>query len=152
MKTKVLNLFCMFLSLHLVGQNVQVSSAIVGPSGISEEVKTINISKWQLGQVYQIVLNDSYDNNDATFDGEVTVYPNPTFNIANLKFKMPERAEFEIKVTDITQKEIFSKFTRSVDPEEVLQIDVSKLMPAIYLLKIYSLDGKKTSIQKIVKI
>jgi hypothetical protein len=105
-----------------------------------------------LGQVYQIVLNDSYDNNDATFEGEVTVYPNPTFNIANLKFKMPERAEFEIKVTDITQKEIFSKFTRSVDPEEVLQIDVSKLMPAIYLLKIYSLDGKKTSIQKIVKI
>lgn len=142
----------MFFSLHLAGQNVQFSSAIVGTSGISEELKSINISKWQLGQVYQIVLNDNYIVNDATFDGEVTVYPNPTLNIANLKFKMHERDEFEIKLTDITGKEIFSNFTRSVDPEEVLQIDVSKLMPALYLLKIYSFDGKKTSIQKLVKI
>jgi hypothetical protein len=49
MKTKVLNLFCMFLSLHLAGQNVQVSSAIVGPSGIRRGSKNDQYIQMAIG-------------------------------------------------------------------------------------------------------
>jgi hypothetical protein len=81
----------------------------------------------------------------------VSVYPNPTNGIVNIKINNPNAKDVTIEITDIMGKTI-NKFTKDCDNalcEET--IDLSNLDNGIYFLKITNGENhimKKLLIQK----
>lgn len=133
----------------LNGQEIKLSSAVVATAGISDELNAVNISKWRLGEVHLIILQQNEFNKTPEQGWNVSSYPNPFQKILNLDFQIDKSDEFTIQVTDITGKKLLMNIDKRVIPTEVIQLDLSYLIPAIYLVTITPKD-KQT--QRVIKV
>ncbi len=149
MKTKIFTL-CMFLSCILLhGQEVHLRSAVMTTSGLNESGKSVNISRWRIGQVYQIVMPEAELSQLPARDWDVLFYPNPTLHHVNLQFQTVHSDEFDIQVVDNTGKSVLMTTKRKVLPSEVIPLDLSGFISGVYLI---SITDKTKQSHKIIKI
>lgn len=149
MKLKVLFLLFVFSAFLLNGQEIKLNSAVVATAGSSPEISTVNISKWRLGEVHLIVLQKDELNELSEINWNVTSYPNPFRQFLNLDFETEETNEFTIQVNDITGKKQWLSESRTITPNQVISLNLTKLTPAMYLVTITPKD-KKT--QRVIKV
>lgn len=149
MKIKIL-LFLMLISCFcLYAQEIQLKSGVVATAGVSNELNTVNISKWRLGEVHLIILQNDGFNKATEPVWNIRAYPNPVQKVLSLEFQTEESNEFTIQVTDITGKKVLMNTNRMVLPNGVIQLDLTILRPAIYLVSVTP-NNKQT--QRILKI
>ncbi len=129
-----------------------------GLAGFSMAIKTDgNLQVWgsnnrgQLGtgfqsNNYQIPQNIScpVPLNIASFKkNDITIYPNPTTNILNIK--TDEITNFNIELYDILGKQISNYKNQKT-------IDISNLTEGMYFIKVIDLENNQTTIKKINKL
>lgn len=149
MKLKILFLLFMFSGFLLSGQEIKINSAVVASAGSSPELSTVNVSKWRIGEVHLIVLQNDEINEMSEINWNVTSYPNPFRQFLNLDFQSEETNEFTIQVNDITGKKQWLSESRTIYPNQVISLNLTKLTPAMYLVSITPKD-KKT--QRVIKV
>ena len=149
MKRKILFLLFVFSAFLLNGQEIKLNSAVVASAGSSQEMSTVNISKWRLGEVHLIVLQHDELNENPEINWNVTSYPNPLRTVLNLDFKTDETDEFTLQVTDIAGKKQWFSEDKTIAPNQVISIDLAYLTPAMYLVTITPKDKK---VQRVIKV
>jgi len=143
MKLKILFLFFVFSAIFLNGQEIKLNSGIVATAGIGNELNSVNISKWRIGEVHLIILQQEELNKTPDQNWDVISYPNPFKKILNLDFRSERRDEYTIQITDIIGKKVLMNIDKEVLPNEVIKLDLSNLISAIYLVSITP-KGKQT--------
>lgn len=151
MKRKILILLFVFSAFLLNGQEIKLKSAVVASAGSSRELSTVNISKWRLGEVHLIVLQQDEFNELSEINWNVTSYPNPFRKVLNLEFKTEETAEFSIQVTDIVGKRQWLSEEKTIIPNQVISLDLANLTPAMYLVTVTPKDKKSQRVIKVQK-
>ncbi len=149
MKFKFLFFILLFSVFLLNGQEIKLNSAVVASAGGSLESSTVNISKWRLGEVHLIVLQTDELNELPAFSWNVTSYPNPFRRYLNLDFQTEKTNEFTIQVTDISGKKQWFNEDKTILPNQVINLDLANLSPALYLVTIIPKDKK---IKRVIKI
>lgn len=155
MNFKIL-LFLLFFSFQTsYGQEIKINSPVVATAGNNDtnELNSapVNISKWRLGEVYLITLPLNNVNKISEPDWQLSIYPNPFRNNLNLDFNTVEKYECTISVTDITGKRNWYIEEKTILPTQIVEIDLSQLKPAMYLLTVVKKNGEKKWISKIQK-
>lgn len=149
MKFKFLIFFFLFSSLLINGQEIKLNSAVLASAGSSSELSDVNISKWRLGEVHLIVLQKDNSNELPASNWEVKSYPNPFTSFINLDFKTKVTEEFTILVTDILGKKQWINEEKTILPNQIIQLDLALLSPALYLVTVIPKDK---SVQRVFKI
>ncbi len=78
----------------------------------------------------------------------VTIYPNPSSDILNIRFESPQDGDILIFLIDTEGKLV--RTDRIVAPETEKKIDMQSLAAGIYYLKM--IKGKRVNVYKIVKL
>lgn len=91
----------------------------------------------------------SETNTDDTQRNILLIYPNPSLDIINVKFKNPESIEYQLKVYNSLSYEIFSKDV--LDSDEI-NIDLKNCPSGMYTLQFLNLENFSIINKKIVKI
>jgi len=149
MKMKFLIFLFLIAGLAVKSQEIQLKSDVVATAGISDELNAVNISKWRLGEVHLIVLQKGEFADSPGNSWTINSYPNPFTTVLNLDFQSNEKNEFTILVTDIQGKRQLHMEQKTILPNEVIQLNLAKLSPALYLVTIIPKDR---SFQKVFKI
>ena len=149
MKLKILFLLLIFSAFLLNGQEIKLNYTVVASAGNNPELSTINISKWRLGEVHLIVLQQDELNELSEINWTVSSYPNPFRQFLNLDFQSKETTEFSIQITDITGKEQWFSVDKTITPNQKISLDLAHLTPAMYLVAITPKDNRT---QKVIKV
>jgi len=149
MKIKLLILLFLFSGLLINGQEIKLKSSIVANAGTNLELSNVNISKWRLGEVHLIVLQREKNIDLLENSWTINSYPNPFTTVLNLDFQSNEKNEFTILVTDIQGKKQMHIEQKTILPNEVIQLNLAGLSPALYLVTIIPKDQ---SFQKVFKV
>lgn len=149
MKIKFLILLFLFSGLLIKGQEIKLNSAVLASAGNSPELSNVTISKWRLGEVHLIVLQKEKVVDSPENSWTINSYPNPFTKVLNLDFQSEEKNEFTILVTDIQGKKQMYIEQKTILPKEVIQLNLSGLSPALYLVTIIPEDR---SFQKVFKV
>lgn len=155
-------LWILLLSMCFVSaQEVQFPPSILNAGGVGVDINNNQISRWRLGYVNVIQLktgslkSGSTEMNGLTSDSfedwKITSYPNPTKDFVNIQFEMNEQTVFRIRLTDITGQRLIEKKMQSINPGEVIELDLRQFTPAIYFIHIWSYDNTIKSVSKISK-
>ena len=149
MKLKSLLFLFMFSSFLIKGQDIKLKSGVMSSAGSSTELTTVNISKWRIGEVHIIVLQRDKLSDQLASTWDVSSYPNPFSSLLNLSFQTETKNEFTISVTDILGKRQLYTEEKTIMPNEVIQLDLAFLSPALYLITVIPKDK---SIQRVFKV
>jgi len=95
-------------------------------------------------QPYEIYIISGLEQTDVTL--QIVVYPNPTIDQLTLKIKNNKPSIFSIQLYQADGKLIESKKMT----ENEIVMDVHKLIPSTYLLKVIK-SGKEIKVFKIIK-
>lgn len=138
-------------------QEVQFPPSILAAGGGSSS-NALHISKWRIGRVNVFNL----DSKDLKSDKVITqtnalskeswnilAYPNPVTQNLNIRFELENPAELGIELTDISGRKVIIRKKQLVSPDENIQLDLTSITPALYLVHIIS-DDK--AIKKVFKI
>jgi membrane-bound lytic murein transglycosylase len=148
MKYKIL-IFIFLLSFGITnGQEIKLNSAVVATAGNSNVQNAINISKWRLGEVHLVILQQD-ELTDFEAGWKINSYPNPFRNFLNLKFQMEEQGEFSVQVTGMTGTKIWFEKKITALPGQVIQIDLAHLAQGMYLVAVTPQNEK---VQQIIKV
>lgn len=153
MNPKILLLLFLFSAFIVKGQEIKLNAPIIATAGSNLELSAINISKWRIGEVHLIVLNQEKTAGavEIKTDWNVTSYPNPFKGLLNLDFKIKEKGEFTIQVSDIMGKRQYFDLKNTILPNQVISIDLSFLSPAMYLVSILPKDKSEMRVFKVQK-
>lgn len=151
MKLKILLILFVFSAYLLNGQEIKLNSAVVATAGSNPELSTVNISKWRLGEVHLIVLQQDGLNEQSEINWNVSSYPNPFRELLNLHFTSEEITEFTIQVTDVTGKKQWLSEEKTIIPNQVVSLDLADLTPALYLVTVTAKDKNMQRIFKVQK-
>lgn len=77
------------------------------------------------------------------------VFPNPTNDIATLRFVSDKNDSYEVSIADISGKQVISKTGNAVVGINELPIDLSKYEKGVYFLNIVTSEG--TQIKKLIR-
>lgn len=149
MKIKILFLLLIFSVFLLKGQDIKLKTSVVATAGSNQELNTVNISKWRLGEVHLVVLQKSDFKEHSEINWNVISHPNPFNKFLNLDFKTEETTEFTILVTDLSGKKQWFNINKTIDTNQKISLNLAHLSPAIYLVSIIPKD-KKT--QRVIKV
>jgi hypothetical protein len=79
----------------------------------------------------------------------LAVYPNPAKGTAMVTFEMPEAAEFQIRVIDLSGRALqVQRYGKLLAGEQVLPLSLEGLRPGLYLLQFEA--GQASGTMKIV--
>jgi hypothetical protein len=134
MNPKILLLLFLFSAFIVKGQEIKLNSPIIATAGNNPELSAINISKWRIGEVHLIVLNQEKPKVEIESKWSVTSYPNPFIDLLNLDFKTQEIYDFTIQVSDILENKQYCNLEQTILPNQVINFDLSFLSPAMYLV------------------
>jgi hypothetical protein len=151
MKPKLMFLLFVFSGLLLNGQEIKLNSAVVPSAVGNSEQSTVNISKWRLGEVHLVVLQQDEIIERPAIEWNASSYPNPFKDVLNLDFQTEETGEFTIKVTDISGRQLWLREEKTITPNQVISLDLANLAPAIYLVAIIAKDKKTQMVIKVQK-
>ena len=113
------------------------------------------ISYVNIGGIVYIVKTDEsgeYISNTFELSGNenVKIYPNPTDGIFSIKFELPRVSEVQVRIYDITGKEILTSPKQSIF-ENKLEFNLSSFTDGVYIVKITvddSVLAKRIVLQK----
>lgn len=158
MKTTLLISF-LFLFNFLLAQNIQFPPAIVSAGGSSVETTNSHLSKWRIGSINVIQLNSNLKSNTiqsinengkvVNEDRSIICYPNPTSNYLNIHFSFESNRILGIKLSDITGQKLIERKSQLISSGEIIELDLRKYAPAVYLVQIWSEDN---SLYRVIKI
>ena len=147
------------LGLPMLAQEVSFPSAVVAAGGSTLDSKSVSFSRWRIGQVHVLTFPDEDPIKKKTKDTDmfepywnVSVYPNPVKDFLYLEFKLPESKELFLKITDVSGRVIFIQEARTFINGSIVNLNMLRYKPALYLLQISSLDLKSQKIYRIQKV
>jgi hypothetical protein len=73
---------------------------------------------------------------DSEVDWMVSIYPNPAEKQLYVKFELADARELIIKLIDVTGRTVMIQKARHILPGETIELNISRLSPALYLLQI----------------
>lgn len=142
-------------------QNLQFPASIVSAGGTFSHNNSTQISKWRIGNIYVIQLNSPntksanvLTNTKIQLDKgqwEITAYPNPMKDYLQIKFGISKSQAFGVKVTDIAGRKVFERKAHLIIPNEIIQLDLRHLRPAMYIINVLSDDDSIYEIFKVSK-
>lgn len=159
MKITVLTILIVLVGLPILAQEeVHLPPAVLAAGGSSDGSST-NLSLWRLSMIHTITLSGDFStedrnliNDDSKIDWRVSLYPNPVDAYLNVEFILPEAKDFIIKLTDITGRILMVQEARTIYPDEIFELNMSELSPALYLLHISTQDQQTRKIYRTQKI
>ncbi|MBI1838475.1 MAG: T9SS type A sorting domain-containing protein [Flavobacteriia bacterium] len=89
--------------------------------------------------------------NENTFINNVSIYPNPAVNTANVSFNLKNTSNVEITVTDVTGKVVYTNTVSNLaSGTQTIEMNTESLNNGIYMVNIVS-NGSKTTQKFVVK-
>ena len=82
-------------------------------------------------------------------DKNISVYPNPTNGIVNIKFNDTWRGDVNFKITDIFGRSITERILDNKNASSSHSIDISNSNDGVYIIQL--LQGDKKTMQKVIK-
>ena len=140
MKHLLLTISIVFLGLPMLAQDIHFPPAIVAAGG-SSEGGSVTLSRWRLSPIHVITLpDDKFKEKDMIRDVEwsVFIYPNPVEDFLYVKFRIVTSMNCILRITDILGREVLIQDHRTIQPQEVIELNLSDYMPAPYFLHIES--------------
>lgn len=151
MKLKIIVILLFFSVILLNGQEIKLNATVFASAGNNPEISVLNISKWRLGEVHLIVLQQNDLKVLPAKDWTVRSFPNPFSKMLNLEFIAEEGDTYRIQVTDISGKTILYSEEKAILPHETLTLDLGFLAPSLYLVSISSKDKDMLQVLKVLK-
>jgi hypothetical protein len=159
MKKLVLTVLIVFAGLHILAQEeVHLPPAVLAAGGSSDESST-GFYRWRLSMVHVITLPGDFSIeqkrlalDDTNINWSVSLFPNPVDEYLNIEFNLPEAKDFVVKLTDITGRVLLIQKARTIVPGEIIEINMSKFSPSLYLLNISAPDQKIRKVYRFQKI
>ncbi|WP_353779462.1 T9SS type A sorting domain-containing protein [Winogradskyella sp. 3972H.M.0a.05] len=163
MKHFIITLSLLIASLQLNGQSI--SKQVIGSSGkaITNGTYTINytvgetiVGKIENGQtIYQGFWAEL--NSDETLSVQtlveqtesISVFPNPTVNLLQVKFKLQEASNYQVQLYDVNGKQIFN--LKPVSQGDITRMNISHLSSGMYVLVIADKTSNYNKSFKIIK-
>lgn len=143
---------------RIQAQDVQFPPSIISAGGGAVNTSHDHISKWRIGSVnvFYIKTEDLKSGEINSQVGRapkeafnVSAYPNPVTDLLNVQFIIENPNVFSIEVTDVSGRKVLIKQKNFVLPNQIIQLDLSKLTPALYHVNAYS---ESKEIRKVFKI
>jgi len=158
-------LFIVILLLSVLvspGQEVQFSPAVVSAGGGNSSSASVNLTRWRIGQINVVTFPSENALKQGTVvakvipespaeDWTVNVYPNPVNTVLNLHFELEAKGEFNLEIYDVRGSKIISENGLIILPGQVIKIDLTRLKPALYLLKVIPAEQGTQKLFKITK-
>ncbi len=157
---KIVLLFVLILSVHSLSAQLAVkkwsissqggSASSSGGIGMVFTIGELAVREYTSGGV---LLSESFVGPDiAALDVEdyqlledVLIYPNPVSH--NLYVRLPETMQYEVKLMDMTGKEVIGKQGRG----ELVSLDISSLAQGTYLLLVIDRSEHRMHVFKVEK-
>ena len=163
MKKFVITILIVLAGLPLLAQEeIHLPPAVISSGGSSigsSDGSSPSLSSWRLSKVHIITLSEDISMEESSLvpeeselDWMATLYPNPVDKLLYVEFGLPEARDFVIKLTDITGRVLVLQKTRTIYPDEIIEVDMSEFSPALYLLHITTSDQKSHKIYRAQKI
>lgn len=154
MKTLIIVFVLLTIVFASYAQEVEINEPVVATAGNDQNLEKkapVNISKWRLGEVYVLTLplNEIKSNSEDGWRPEV--FPNPFYELLSIAFKTNEHGAYTIRVSDISGKRTWFTENKTVFPNQVIELNLGSLDPAIYLLTIIPEKRDKKWVTKIQK-
>lgn len=148
-----LTISIVFLGLSMLAQEVHFPPAVLAGGGSGSDNNSTIVTKWRLSQIHVIHLNGDISNIDEfTINDNVIVYPNPVKDFLSIKFLIEESLDCKFILTDVLGRIHLVQEHRTILPDQVIELNLSDFIPAIYFLRIESPEKeilKAFSIQKL---
>lgn len=154
MKKALLTTLIFIIGLPLLAQEVRFPPTMVSAGG-SSEGSSVTISRWRLAPVYIITLSDEKPKvKDLVSDADwvVSIYPNPVEDFLYFEFELPEERELLISITDAAGRIMFIQEARTYINGAIVELNMSRYVPALYLLQIASPNLKSREVYRIQKL
>lgn len=81
------------------------------------------------------------EDDDPNIDADMTVYPNPTNGVIKIKLGYGNTTDVDIVLYDMRGVSLIES-TQAFDGNNVMEIDLSSLPAAVYVLNVATVDGK----------
>ncbi|HEX5150494.1 MAG TPA: T9SS type A sorting domain-containing protein [Parafilimonas sp.] len=81
----------------------------------------------------------------------INIYPNPAKDILNINLNSINLSKATLQVTNVAGAILINKKIDALSKQNVLQLNVSQLIPGTYFIKIISADATRTSVDKFEK-
>lgn len=160
MKRYILVFFAALYALSLSGQKQEVIASAGGYD--TDAGNTISIS-WTLGETIiptfssgdlilthgfqqQLIVTTIEDNLEELVN--VTVYPNPTSEVLNLRFEVPVEGEIDVYLLNQQGQLVKTDIIEAATLEK--QINMQEYPAGIYFLRL--VKGKLSNVYKVVKL
>ena len=144
MRTNILLVFVLLLSLSGYGQEVQFPSAIITAGGSFYSNSPVFISRWRIGEVRIVTLPANVRLKEAEIAStgisediptgwSAQCYPNPAGQFLKVRFEMEKAGRFSFELLDATGRKMLVKPSEMVLPGTEVEFDLSQLTPALYM-------------------
>ena len=167
MKKAILLSVAVLLNVSMLSAQ-SISQEVYSASGGDAEVDGISIS-WTIGECVvetfegsNAILTQGFHQGDYTITDieqitetnfDITVYPNPTDNLLNLKMTNPEENQtgaLLVELLDMNGKVLLRKNWK--DHHNIEKIQMSRYTKSMYLLRVSEKDGTPVKLSKIQKV
>lgn len=152
MKLLILFFLLLFFAPVVQAQEIKLNSPIMATAGFGSDSESVSISKWRIGEVHLIVLDQKDELENAENFWEVSAYPNPFTESIKIRFDLNKQNEMMIQVTDLTGKKQLLNTKRQVLPDQEVQLNLSDLASGMYLLSVVPENRKTAQVMKIQKM
>ena len=124
--------------------SVDASLLAVGAHNIVVRVKD-SIGTWSLAETKTFTIKDSTGTSVITSNenaDKLVLYPNPAFDIMNVRFNLKETSNTYIEIFDFTGRKVQELLTENMSVgKNQIPINVSQLKSGIYLLQLKTTKG-----------
>ncbi|MCE4566224.1 T9SS type A sorting domain-containing protein [Maribellus sp. CM-23] len=132
-------------------QEVSIKAANITTAGLSSATQgTVNISKWQIGEVYQLTITDGLMNPNKE-ESILNVYPNPFSSELHIQLKHNRKEVCKIVVLDVSGRVCKTIKDETFLPNQAVELDLNELRSGMYLLSVKPKDLEKQWMVKIQK-
>ena len=151
----ILLMFLLVCFQFSFAQKVNLSKEVLATAGNGTEITNsnspINISKWRIGEIYLVTLTDTDLQDNSLREAILNVYPNPFSNEVSIELKTENTDVYKLLITDISGRQQYYNSEKTIIPGQPLQINLSNLRPAMYILTLQPSHNKNKWMVKIQK-
>ena len=148
--------------LCLYSQDVFFPPSIISAGGSNPGNKVKQVSKWRIGYVHVIQVSSnsskSYDAQSSFTNSiqpieiwDITAFPNPVHDILYIQFDINRTESFNVTVSDVTGRKVLIKERQIIAPNQTVELDLSNLISALYIINIQSSESSLFKILKVTK-
>jgi hypothetical protein len=120
------------------GQGTSQATVHFGTSSGSVSVKAVNGCGYSNYKSKAVSISCREAGEPLTTISSFTAYPNPAHNMLTIKIDSELKGDYQIALTDITGRLVLSENKNAEDGIKTVDIDLSKLPSAVYMLEVKS--------------